>query len=37
MDIAAEPGSEEGRLGSGGTGREHCRGLRASGAQSEGA
>lgn len=37
MDVAAEAGSKEGRLGSGGAGREHCRGLRASGAQSEGA
>ena len=37
MDVAAEASSEEGRLGSGSAGREHCRGLRAGGTQSEGA
>lgn len=37
MDVSAEAGSEEGRLGSGGEGGEHCRGLQSGGAQSEGA
>lgn len=35
MDVAAEASSEEGRLGSGGASREHCRVLQASGPPAE--